>query len=95
MMIETFMRLDSYIIPAKGKRKGKKVYNFHCNICDRNCHICRNAAAHIKSGQEKVNNLKKVQFCNVLNTFCQVDLQKDDLYFQYIFPKYRSKERIK
>lgn len=94
MMIETCMRLDSYIIPAKGKRKGKKVYNFHCNICDRNCHNCRNAAAHVKSGQDRVNNLKKVQCCNILNTFGQVDLQKNDLNFQYIFPKSRSKERI-
>ena len=93
-MTELWTRLNSYSIPTKGKRKGKKVFDFHCNICNRDYHNCTNAAAHVKSCQERFSNLKKVHCCNILEAFGQVDVQKEDFNFQFIFPKSKPNERI-
>lgn len=93
-MTELWTRLNSYSIPNKGKRKGKKVFDFHCNICNRDYHNCTNAAAHVKSCQERFSNLKKVHCCNILEAFGQVDVQKEDFNFQFIFPKSKPNERI-
>ena len=69
--------LNTYSIPTKGKRKEQKVYDFHCNICNRDFQNCTNASSHVKSCKERFQQLKKVQSYTIMNAF---DIEDPNIY---------------
>ena len=95
-MHDSWTRLETYTIPNKGKRKGMKVYDFHCNICNRDFQNCTNAAAHVKSCKERFSNFRRVQSFTIMNAFGIEEDQISDecLNFQLIVPKNHPREPI-
>lgn len=92
----TWTRLETCTIAKKGKRKGQKVYDYHCNICNRDFQNCTNAAAHVKSCQDRLSQLKKVQSYTIMNAFGieESNIHDETFNYQLIVPQYKSNEPI-